>query len=126
MGKTGPVPSGCGANRAILRSRPQRWARHSPRARPCVLRIAWPDLRSQRHPLRECEQALGSGDDLREIRSSVVAGLMNDGNIMQGMDDWELFCTSMECRIEFLLVGVAGGGSPRQLSFLLGICREGM
>jgi len=58
MGKTGPVPSGCGANRAILRSRPQRWARLSPRARPCVPRIAWPDSRSQRHPLRECEQAL--------------------------------------------------------------------
>jgi hypothetical protein len=30
--KFGPSPSGCGANRAILHSRPRRWTRHfSPR-----------------------------------------------------------------------------------------------
>ena len=40
MGKTGPVPSGCGANLAILRFRPQRWARHSPRARPSLARFS--------------------------------------------------------------------------------------
>jgi hypothetical protein len=35
--KIGPSPSGCGENRAILHSRPRRWARHSLRAR---LRLA--------------------------------------------------------------------------------------
>ena len=58
MGKTGSVPVGCGANLSILRSRPRRRGRHSSRTRPCVPRIAWPDSHSQRHPSRECEQAL--------------------------------------------------------------------
>ena len=29
MGKIGPSPSGCGANRAILRCHPRLWTRHS-------------------------------------------------------------------------------------------------
>jgi len=58
MGKTGPVPAGCGENPSILRSRPRRRGCHSSRTRPCVPRIAWPDFCSQRHPSRECEQAL--------------------------------------------------------------------
>ena len=58
MGKTGSVPVGCGANLSILRSRPRRRGRHSFRTRPFVQRFAWPVSRSQRHPLRECEQAL--------------------------------------------------------------------
>ena len=33
IGKIGPGPSGCGEKRAILHSRPRRWARHSLRAR---------------------------------------------------------------------------------------------
>ena len=37
IGKTDPGPQGCGANRAILHSRPRRWARHSLRTR---LRLA--------------------------------------------------------------------------------------
>src|SRR5580658_5646058 len=34
MGKMGPVPSGCGANSAILRCRPRQWGRHSLRTPP--------------------------------------------------------------------------------------------
>jgi len=34
MGKTGPVPSGCRENGAILRCRPRRWTRHSRRPPP--------------------------------------------------------------------------------------------
>src|ERR1700749_3202592 len=34
MGKTATVPSGCGANPAILRSRPRPWSHQSLRARP--------------------------------------------------------------------------------------------
>lgn len=37
MGKIGPVPSGCGENRAIRPSRPRRWTCHSRRTR---LRLA--------------------------------------------------------------------------------------
>ena len=33
-GKIGPVPSGCGENSAILRSRPCTWSRHALRTRP--------------------------------------------------------------------------------------------
>jgi hypothetical protein len=34
MRKNGPVPWGCGENRAILRCRPRRWTRHSRRPPP--------------------------------------------------------------------------------------------
>jgi hypothetical protein len=40
MGKTGPCPAGCGANRAMRRSRPRRWTRHSLRARPRLARFS--------------------------------------------------------------------------------------
>jgi hypothetical protein len=34
MGKIGPSPAGCGANRSILRCHPRRWTRHSLRIPP--------------------------------------------------------------------------------------------
>ena len=40
IGKIGPSPSGCGEKRAILHSRPRRWARHSLRARLRLARFA--------------------------------------------------------------------------------------
>jgi hypothetical protein len=49
MGKIGPSPSGCGANRAILHSRIRQWATTA-----VVLGFGWPDFRSQRYP-RESE-----------------------------------------------------------------------
>ena len=39
IGKNGSVPKGCGRNRAILRSRPRLWARHSLRTRPSLARF---------------------------------------------------------------------------------------
>jgi len=39
MRKIGPGPSGCGANRAILRCRPRRWTRHSRRPPPRLARF---------------------------------------------------------------------------------------
>ena len=40
MREIGPVPSGCGENRAILHSRPRRWTRQSLRARLCLARFS--------------------------------------------------------------------------------------
>ena len=40
IGKTGPVPLGCGENRVILHSRPQQWTRDSPRARLRLTRFS--------------------------------------------------------------------------------------
>ena len=59
MRKIGPSPPGCGANRAILRSHPRLWTRHSlripPRLHPTdedlsVGAPVWPDIRPQRRP----------------------------------------------------------------------------
>jgi hypothetical protein len=52
--KNGPVPLGCGENRATLHSRPRRWARHSLRAR---LRLAQFSLATL--PTRICGYTLG-------------------------------------------------------------------
>jgi hypothetical protein len=40
MEKIGPVPSGCGEDRAIRRSRPRLWTRHSLRTRPRLARFS--------------------------------------------------------------------------------------
>ena len=40
IGKTGPVPPGCGENRVIFHSRPRRWTRHSLRARLRLTRFS--------------------------------------------------------------------------------------
>jgi hypothetical protein len=53
MRKNGPVPPGCGANRAILHSRPRQWTHHSLRARLRLARFSLATL-----PARICRYTL--------------------------------------------------------------------
>jgi hypothetical protein len=54
IGKIGPSPPGCGANRAMLRCRPRLGI-----AKAFVLRLVWHNLRPQRYPRESSLQALG-------------------------------------------------------------------
>ena len=54
IGKIGPGPSGCSANRAIRRCRPRWWARHNRRPPPRLARFPLATL-----PTRICRYTLG-------------------------------------------------------------------